>query len=247
MTFADVLRSEWIKFHTTRSTVVLTAVLALALPALAVLVAATESLNADDTVLGASVLGGAVLAQLLAAVLGTMTMTAEHRSGQIHSTFCSTPRRSLVLAAKATVAATVVAVVTLPSAVVAFALGGALLDDTYATGDPFPALVGVALALAVAAALGVAIGAVVRHASGAVAAVVGLVLAPSFIAPLLGDLQRWLGGAALDGVLQKLTQSSDATPATVGSLGAWPSLAALGAIAAAVLAGAGVVLRRRDA
>lgn len=245
--FAAALRFEWAKFRTVRSTVLLTVALALALPALAVVVAATESVAPDDTVLGASLLGGAALAQLLAAVLGTVTITSELRSGQIQSTFCACPHRSLVLAAKATVVAGVVLAVTVPSAVAAYAFGGALLDDGYAAGDPFPAVLGVGVALALAGALGVAVGAVVRHGSGAVAAVVGVVLAPGFLAPLFGDLRRWIGGAALDGLLQKLTQSGDATPETVGSLGGWPTLALVAGATGAVVVGAAAVLHRRDA
>jgi len=94
--------------------------------------------------------------------------------------------------------------------------------------------------------LGVGVGTIVRHSAGAVAAVIGVVLLPGFVAPLLGDLQRWLGGASLNGVLQKLTQSSDATHDAVGSLGAWPSLAVVAAYTTATVLGAVWVLRHRD-
>lgn len=245
--YREAVHSELTKFLTVRSTVVLTAALGAVLPIFAVIVAGTESLQADDTILGASVLGGAVIAQVLAASLGSILVTGEYRTGMVHSTLAACPRRLVVLASKATVAAGVTFVVLLPSAVAAHGIGVVMLDgDRYAAGDPFPALVGVVAAIASIAALGVGIGTMVRHSAGAIAAVVGVVLLPGLLAPVLGDVQRWIGGASLNGVLEKLTQSSDATHDAVGSLGAWPSLAVVGAYTAATVLGAVWVLRHRD-
>ncbi len=245
--YREAVAAELTKFLTVRSTVVVTAALAAVLPALAAVVAATGSLQPDDTILGASVLGGAVIAQVLAASLGAVLVTGEYRTGLVIATLTACPRRLVVLAAKASVAAGVTFAVTLPSAAAAHGVGVVLLDgDRYATGEPFPALIGVAAAIASIAALGVGIGTIVRHSAGAVAAVVGVVLLPGLVAPLLGGGQRWIGGASLNGVLQKLTQSSDATHEAVGSLGAWPSLAVVAAYTSATVLGAVWVLRHRD-
>jgi ABC-2 type transport system permease protein len=245
--YREAVWSEWTKFRTVRSSVLTAALLALVLPMLAVVVAGTKSLQPDDTILGASVLGGAVLAQLLAASLGAVLITGEFRSGTIRATLAACPRRLTVLAAKATVAAAVVFAVTLPAGMAAFGIGVAMLDDdTYARGDGFPALLGVALAMASLAVLGVGIGTLVRHSAGAVTTVVAIVLLPGLVAPLLGDAERWLGGASLNGVLQKLSQSSDATDETVGSLGAWPSLLVVATYTVAAVLGASWVLRHRD-
>lgn len=246
--FREVLWFEWTKFVTLRSNLVVTGIVGLVLPLFAVLVAATESLQPDDTILGASVLGGAVLAQMLAAALGATLVTGEMRSGMMRTTLVACPRRLAVLAAKSTVAAGVVFVVILAAALLAFGVGVVLLDGaTYATGDPLPAVIGVGLAIALMAVLGVAIGALVRHAAGAVMVGVGIVLLPEFISPLLGQYQRWLGGGSLGGVMQKLTQSSDATHEAVGSLGAWPSLAVVSVYTLVAVGLAVWVLRRRDA
>lgn len=245
--YRDAVRSELTKFMTVRTTLVLTAVLGAVLPAFAVVVAATESLQPDDTILGASVLGGAVIAQILAAALGATLVTSEYRTGTILSTLAACPRRLVVLAAKATVAAGVTSAVVLPSATAAHLVGLAMLDsDRYATGDPFPAIVGVAIAIGSIAALGVAIGTLVRHSAGAIAAVVGVVLLPGLFAPLVGDRQRWVGGASLSGILQKLTQSSDATHDAVGSIGPGASLAVVAAYTALSVLVAVWVLRHRD-
>lgn len=244
--FRDALGFEWTKFTTLRSNLILAGVLGLVLPLFAVIVAGTESLQPDDTILGASVLGGAVLAQILAVALGATSVTGEIRSGMMRTTLIACPRRLAVLAAKATVAAGVVSVVLVPSTLAAFWIGTVMLGADYATGDPFPAVIGIALAIASMGVLGVAIGSLVRHSAGAVMVGVAVVLLPMIIAPMLGDYQRWVGGASLTGVMEKLTQSSDATHETAGSLGAWPSLGVVAVYTVGAVALAVWVLRRRD-
>jgi ABC-2 type transport system permease protein len=175
-------------------------------------------------------------------------MSAEYRTGLIRVTFAACPRRRSVLAAKATVAAGVTGAATLAGATTAFAAGEAMLGgQAYASGQPVAAIAGVTLAVAAIGVLGVAAGAIVRQPAAAVTAVVGALLLPGLLAPLLGDAQRWLGGVSPTGVLQKLTQSSDAAPEAVGTLGRWPSLAVLAAGCAATLAGAAWLLGHRDA
>lgn len=245
--FSAALASEWTKFRSVRAPRVLTALLAIAFPLFALIVAATESLQTDDTILGASVLGGAVASQVLAAVLGAQLVTSEFRTGTIQSTLLGCPRRLTVLGAKAALAAALAAAATAVGATAAFGIGLAMLDaDTYRTGEPFPALAGVVAVMAAVAVLGLAIGTIVRHPAGAVATVVAVVILPGVLAPLLGDAERWVGGASLNGVLQKLVQSSDATPETVGSLGAWPSLVIVALYTVAAVAAGLWTLRRRD-
>lgn len=243
----DGVLFEWTKLVTLRSHVATLAGLGVALPAFAVIVAVTGSLQPDDTVLGASVLAGAATALVIAVALGVVSMTGEHRTGMLRVTLTARPERWVVLAAKAAVVGTLVFVVGLASASAAFALGVALLPDTHAPGEPFPALLGVAGLVAAAAVLGIAIGTMVRDSAPAVGLGVALVLMPVIVAPLAGDLARWVGGASLVGVMQKLTQSSDATVERVGSWGAWPSFALLLVCTGTALAVARWVLDRRDA
>ncbi len=87
---SQALCYEWIKFRSVRSTVWTTAATA-ALPVLgAVFVAATGSLQPDDTVLGGS-LTLSVVAQMLAAVVGALVVTGEYSSGTIRTTFAAVP------------------------------------------------------------------------------------------------------------------------------------------------------------
>ncbi|MGW4026011.1 ABC transporter permease [Streptomyces sp. NPDC005009] len=244
--FREALAFEWTKFVSLRSTVWTTAAAALVTVLGAVFVGLSGSLQPDDTVLGGS-LTLSVVALMVAGVVGALTVCGEYSSGTIVTTLTATPRRGRVLAAKATLLAGVLYALALTSCTVAYLLGDAVLDDTRSQGEPLPALFGIAALFSAVGLLGLAIGTLVRHTAGAVTAVVAVLLLPSLFGPLLGDLQRWLTGATPTAALEKLTQTSDASPEAVGSLGAWPSLALVTGYTALALAGAALVLRKRDA
>ncbi|UCM89457.1 ABC transporter permease subunit [Streptomyces marincola] len=244
--FRRALAFEWIKFRSVRSTVWTTAVAALLPVPGAVFVAASGSLQPDDTVLGGS-LTLTVPALMLAAVAGALTVCGEYGSGTIRTTFAVVPGRGSVLAAKAVLVAGLLYALALPSVAGAYLVGGGMLDDGYAQGDPVPALFGVAAAFSVAGLLGLAVGTLLRHAAGAVTAVLAVLLLPSMLGPLFGDAQRWVAGASPTAALEKLTQTSDASADAVGSLGAWPSLLLVAGWTGLALLAAAVVLRRRDA
>ena len=243
---ARAVRAEVVKATSTRSLRWTLLACALVMPVLAVFVGLTESLQPDDTVLGGS-LTGAPLAQLVAGAFGVIVVTGEYSTGTIRPTCAAVPRRGTVLAAKALLVGSSVAAAGLASAAAAFGLGSLLLGgDGRPTGEPFPALLGVAGGLAALAVLGVGAGVLLRHSAGAVAAVVGVALVPALVAPALGPAERWVAGASPTSGLEKMTQTSDAAPDVVGSLGAWPSLALVVGYTAACCAGAAVTLLRRD-
>ncbi len=244
-TFRRALAYEWIKFRSVRSTVGTALTMALLPVPGAVFVAATESLQPDDTVLGGS-LTIAVPALALAAVVGALVVCGEYGSGTIRTTFAAVPRRGVVLAAKAVLVAGLLYALALPTCAGAYLVGDALLGDEYAQGEPLPALFGIAAAFSLAGLLGLALGTLVRHAAGATTAVVGLLLLPSMLGPLFGEAERWVAGVSPTAALEKLTQTSDASAEAVGNLAAWPSLLLVTGYTAAALLGAGVVLRQRD-
>ncbi|WJV50760.1 ABC transporter permease subunit [Streptomyces flavofungini] len=244
--FRAALAFEWTKFATLRSTRWTTAATGLVTMAGAVFVGVSGSLQPDDTVLGGS-LTLSVVSLMIAGVAGALTVCGEYASGTVTSTLTAVPRRGRVLAAKAVLLTVLLYGIALVSCTVAYLLGGAILDDgKYARGEPLPALFGIAALFAVVGVLGLAIGALLRHSVGAVTTVVALLLLPSLFGPLFGDARRWIAGASPTAALEKLTQTSDAGPQAVGSLGAWPSLALVAAYSTLLLAVAARRLRGRD-
>jgi ABC-2 type transport system permease protein len=109
--FSGILRSEWIKLRSLRSTVWSSAALILLSIGLAVLMAATlnsmgsEPLPNDAQVVQVSSFPVA-LGQLIVAVLGVLgvlVISGEYSTGMIRSTFSAVPRRLPVLWAKGAV------------------------------------------------------------------------------------------------------------------------------------------------
>jgi ABC-2 type transport system permease protein len=242
----EALISEWTKIRTVRSAVWSLAVMTTCILGTAVFVGATRSLQPDDTILGGS-LTGAALGQIIAASFGVLVMSREYATGTIGTTLMACPRRLTVLAAKVLVTATAMFVVSLGACFLAYQVGTAMLSGHgYAPGTPMPALVGVALCFSVTGVLGLAVGTVLRHSTGAITTMTGVILLPSLLGPLLGDVQRWIAGASPLAALEKLSQTSDAAPDVVGSLSAWPSLALVCGYAAVALLGAAVLLESRD-
>jgi ABC-2 type transport system permease protein len=138
-------------------------------------------------------------------------------------------------------------VVALGSAVTAYQVGTVMLSGQgHPPGTPMPALLGIALSYAAVTVLGVAVGFALRHTAGAVTAITAILLLPTLIGPLLGGWQPWIAGASPVTALQKLAQTSDAAPETIGSLGAWPSLWLVCGYSLATLAVSGWLLQHRD-
>jgi ABC-2 type transport system permease protein len=249
-----LLDAERIKLSTTRSPVwmaVAVAGLSLGLAAIQGSAAySTAPLPPEKAALGVAVFGVPVLM-----VLAAMTVTGEYRSGMIRTTFMATPNRSLVLVAKAVVAALFSGVYT------ALMVIGAVL----AAGMAAPPVVGVVSHLSLAAAetwrtvgavalfglltavLGVGVGALLRHAAGAVAV---LLMWPLVAEPILGNLPNIgsevgpylpFGNAFLFTRVQWLYPVYDMPWGELGSL------VYFAAVVAVVFAAAIVVVNRRDA
>ena len=168
--FIAVMRAEWTKLWSVRSTLwslLVTVAIIVGLGALfcAARVARANHLdpgelrNFDPT--GFS-LNGIFLAQLAVGVLGVLVISSEYATGQIRATFGATPQRTLVLAAKVVVFMAVVFVVGLVACFAAFFIGQSILSGTTkfphaSLGDPgVPrAVIGGATYLAVLGALGI--------------------------------------------------------------------------------------------
>ncbi len=106
--FADLLRSEFCKLRTVRSTywslaaavvfnVALAAILAIVLPSH---MSTHQKAAIDSTRVS---LGGLHLSQIAFGVLGVLVITSEYGTGMIRATLAAVPQRRLMLAAKTTV------------------------------------------------------------------------------------------------------------------------------------------------
>jgi ABC-type transport system involved in multi-copper enzyme maturation permease subunit len=198
------------------------------------------------------------------AVIAAMFMTAEYRRNLIRVTLAASPRRGRVLAAKAIVVAAVSFVAGLAGAAIAVAVGTAV---THSRGYwEFPVsgsaearvIVGTALLAAVTAVLALAIGTIVRRSAATVAIVIVTIVLPYFLAvasvvPL--GVADWLlritpaAGFAAQGAYPEYGQVTAIYSAMSGyyPLGGLAGLGVLCAWTAVALAGAAVLLRRRDA
>jgi ABC-2 type transport system permease protein len=184
------IRAERIKLSTTRSvlwTASAVAVLSIGLAALQGSTAyGAAPLPPEKAATGVAVFGVPVLM-----ILAAMTVTGEYRSGMIRTTFMATPDRTLVLVAKAVVAAAFSAVYAAVMTIAAVAVGQLmappLVGSHLSLVDPDTwRLVGaIALYAVLTAVLGVGVAALLRHSAGAVAV---LLLWPLLVEPVVGNL-----------------------------------------------------------
>jgi ABC-type transport system involved in multi-copper enzyme maturation permease subunit len=193
-----VIRSEWTKLRSVRSTMwsLFAAglfVLAMGIIVCIVFEARWPHLALHDRLdfkpLRAN-LAGVNIAQLAFGVLGVMTITGEYATGMIRSTFAAVPTRLPVLWSKAFVFAVVALVVSLPAVFIVFFAGQAILSGQHiniALSHPgvLRALIGAALYMTVFGLFGLGIGAITRSTPGGISALVAIMFV---IPPLVGIL-----------------------------------------------------------
>jgi hypothetical protein len=209
-------------------------------------------------------LAGAFIGLIAIVVVAAMFFTAEYRRGLIRTTLAATPRRGQVLAAKALVAGAAAFVTGLVAATVAVAVGVPLETSKGQVVLPVPMLteirvvVGTAALLAVAAVLAVALGAVLRRSAAAITLAVATVVLPFLLTALhvfppgVGAWLMRLTPAAGLAIEQSIPNYPQVTSVIEPARGAYPlppfaGFAVLCAWAAAALALAFILLRRRDA
>lgn len=256
-----VLRSEWTKFRSVRSTFWTLAATVVVVVGISVAAGfgflahfhhlgpqrrARELVGFDPTSLS---LSGIFLAQLTVGVLGVLVISSEYGTGMIRATFAAVPRWGLVLTAKAVVFALAALVVGLASSFIAFFVGQTILagDALQASiGQPgvLRAVVGGGLYLTVLGLLAVGLGAIIRSTAGGIAALVGLVIVVPGVAHALP--QSWQH--ALDKSLPSETGQTIMNVASQAHyLGPWVGFGVFCAWAAAMLAAAVVLTARWDA
>jgi ABC-2 type transport system permease protein len=250
--FRHVARMEWIKLRTLRSTWWTLAITAAGATAMAIVIGLNTKNAAGD--LTNNVLAGMVPGLLVTGVLGVLVVTSEYTSGMIQATLAATPRRPLLLAAKAAVFGAVALAAGEAASFTAFFAGGAALRH----GIPAPTLSqpGVLRAVVLSGTsfcliglLGLGLGAIIRHTAAAVAVLVGGVYVA---AQIIGAAAR--PATEYMPILIIGNSLSTTKPESCGGgagcphfLSAWPGLAVLCLYAGLALATGCWLLVRRDA
>ena len=252
MTIAAVLDAERIKLSTTKSPLWSAAAVAVFSLGVAAVQGSTAyggaSLPPEKAAMGVAVFGVPVLM-----VLASMTVTGEYRSGMIRTTFMATPNRTLVLVAKAIVAAVFsgayAAVMVIASIAVARFTAAPLVSSqlSLANAATWRPVWAIGLYAALAAVLAVGVGALLRYAAGAVAV---LLLWPLVAEPVLANLPNIgpdAGPYLPFGNMFVFTGVPWLYPYFDMPWGQLGSLAYFTAVVAVVFVAAIVVLNRRDA
>ena len=246
----DVVRCEWTKLWSVRSTSWALLGTAAALVGLAAVFPATApSAPADPAAYG---LSSFFQAQLGAAVIGVLAITSEYATGTIRATLAATPQRITLLSAKTIVVAATTAVVGIASAFLAFLVAAQVFGAkgvSLALTDPgaLRAVIGAGLYLAVLAVLALALGVLFRSSVGTIAAVVALMLVlPGLATALPGPWQDTVVPYLPAEAGQAIIGRTRFAPAGAHLLAPWTGFAILCAYTAVALTAATVVLSKRD-
>ena len=208
-------------------------------------------------------LAGLFAGLIAVVVVGAMFVTAEYRRGLIRTTLAADPRRGRVLAAKAIVAAAVAFAVGLVAAILAISVGlprqrnqGCYILPV-STFTEVRVIVGTAAMVALVAVLAVAIGAILRRSAAAVTTGIVVIVLPFLLAVtvLPASAGAWLlriapaAGFAIEQSIPNYPQVTSVFSPAQGNypLAPWAGFAVLCAWVIVALAGAYVLLRRRDA
>jgi ABC-2 type transport system permease protein len=230
VTFRRVVRSEWTKFRTLRSSWITLGLGLILLGAFGAIASFTYSPDATATAGGppgagtgssdavSLALTGLTFASLIVGVLGVLLSAGEYSTGMIRATLIAVPRRLPVLWAKAAIAGVSVFAVSTVGAFAAFLIGSAGLDGesialSLSDDGVLRSLFGAGLYLGLAAVFGVGLGALIRSPAGGIASLAGILLLLPGLASLLPDswydtLSPYLPSNA-GGAVYALTESSD--------------------------------------
>jgi ABC-type transport system involved in multi-copper enzyme maturation permease subunit len=198
--------------------------------------------------------------------LGALFVTAEYRRGMIRTTVTASPRRGRILVAKSIVIGALAFAAGLVGAAIALPIAAHKLyangwrppvwpELSITSGIGLRVVLGTAAVAAVAAILGLAAGAIFRRSTGAIMATTGVVVVPLILAVVLPlTTGTWLlrlspaAAFSLQAGVPRYAQVSNicAPYHSCFPLSPWHGFAVLCVWAAAALAGAVYLLRRRD-
>lgn len=247
VTLPRVLRSEWTKLWSLRSTRVALAFAVIAQIGLGCVIAAASH-SAPSVSAGVDrSLAGDNLSQLAIAVLGVLVISGEYATGSIKSTFMAVPTRLPVLSAKLLVFAAIVFCLMLPASFVAI-LVAPTLGGWHAVTLTAPGAVrtvfGNALFLTLVGVLCIGFATIIRATAGGIAA---FVLAFFILTPVVGVLPASLGNAIAPYIPLNAGSAIEHLTRDAHSLTPWTGFAVFCGYAAVTVAVGAYLLRVRDA
>lgn len=256
-TLAHVIRSEWTKFWTLRSTwwtLLIAFVVTVGFATLASWGASShlDHMSPEDRatldVTNVATVGIA-FGQLALAVLGALIVASEYSTGGIKATFVAVPNRLRVLLAKTLVFAVVAWVVGTIAAFVSFWVSMLFWSRHHlavSLSDPgvLRAVLGAGLIALASGLLGLALGALIRHTAGAITTAVALLFV---IPPLTGLLPGHWGDVISKHFTTNAGQHITEVIHQPGSLGPWAGYFWMLAECVIPLLVGAWLMRRRDA
>ncbi|PQZ90309.1 ABC transporter [Arthrobacter sp. MYb227] len=264
VTFFGVMRSEFIKFASLPSTLILilsTMAVMIGFAALGTWLFGstmdsfsspemTAQMGDLNEITASMPVGGLTFAQLIIGSMAVMVMSSEFATGAARSTFVAVPRRQLVFWAKTLMVTVVSALVALISILVGFVVAKPIADnysmDLEFTSAAFQRNLWFGMLYVVMVSLiGLSLGSLLRNSAGAIVVlaalffvVSGAVAGFSTMVSWLADAMRFLPDHAATALMQ--------APGTEGALETWQSGLVVAGWIVIPLAVAALVLQRRD-
>ena len=254
---AGIIRSEWIKLRSVRSTPWAFALMVLVSLGMATVMSFALDLPGSGALPAAAQASylvqastfGVFFGQLIAAVLGVLVISGEYSTGMVRSTLTAVPRRLGALGAKAVVLFSATFVVGAIAAIGSFFIASPILAGEGLHASLFDVnvivpLLGSALYLALVAVFALWVGTILRSSAGGISAALGILLLLPIVFQMIPanwalDLLPYLPSNAGMGMFG-LTMGSVA-------LGWWQNLLIVLGWVALSQGVAAVLLKRRDA
>lgn len=262
--FPRVLHSEFIKFRTLLSTLVLVGSTVLVMVGFAALNAwgigqFSEASKTDPQAAAAFAAQGADLtsgiptsgiafAQLIMGSLAVLLMSSEFTTGMARSTFSAVPKRTPAFVAKLLVVTVFAFVVTVASSFLAYVAASPILDNygfdiDLGTDHSRRLLLVSGLYVAAVAAIGMSLGTLLRNSAGGIMSLVGLFFVVPIAFQLIpGEFFEEARKYLPDNLFERIITANPAE----GALEVWQASVWLGAWVVVPVTVAMVVLKQRD-
>jgi ABC-type transport system involved in multi-copper enzyme maturation permease subunit len=188
----NLIRSEWIKFRSVRSTLI-TLLLAGGLVVLIGVIAANDAANDFPPIRLTELTPGVSIAALIFGALGVQVLGQEYRFNTIRPTFTAMPRRWRVLVAKLIVVTLACAAISVLMVGFCWLIGSAMIDGFETDGVDQRAALGIVLFSMGWSALGMGLGAIVRQPiAGILILLAEAFVVETIVSGLVPSLSKWM-------------------------------------------------------